>query len=159
MSRKGTSRKDSKMPPRHTVNYSGSVTDVFAHRFVLATPEGHILADLGPRGAEQFRLQKGEKVQIAGEQKPSEVKVFSIAREGEAAIVLHHPDAHPPQHEHADPHIALRAADDAGFTAVGEPHRKPKHFELRARDAKGEEFELHIELDGHIRKQKRIERA
>jgi hypothetical protein len=36
------------MPPHQTVEYSGAITDVFAHRFVLATAQGNILADLGP---------------------------------------------------------------------------------------------------------------
>jgi hypothetical protein len=144
------------MPIHETVKYSGVVGDVFAHRFILATGEGNVLADLGPKGAELFRLKKGDAVHIAGEKKPSEVKVHTIARDGEPAIVIDHPKKGPPHHEHADPLIALRAADAAGFTAVGEPHRKPKHFKLRARDAKGQDFELHIELDGRIRKQKPI---
>ena len=144
------------MPPHRTVEYSGAIADVFAHRFVLATAQGNILADLGPGGAELFALKKGDRVQITGEKRPSEIKVQTIAREGEAAVTIEHAKKPPAHHEHADPLIALRAADQAGFTPLGEPHRKPKHFELRARDAKGQAFELHIELDGHIRKQKPI---
>ncbi|MGO9005039.1 MAG: hypothetical protein ACLQIQ_21665 [Beijerinckiaceae bacterium] len=41
----------------------------------------------------------------------------------------------------------------------GEPHRKPKHFEVRAHNAKGQGVELDIELDGHIRKEKKVEKA
>ncbi len=143
------------MPPHETVKYSGVVRDVFAHRFVLETPEGNILADLGPKGADLFCLAKGDAVQIAGEKKPSEVKVHSIARDGQAAVVIGHAEKDP-HHDHVDPVIALRAADQAGFTTVSEPKRKPKHFELRARDASGQELELHIELDGRIRKQKPV---
>lgn len=154
------------MPPHQMVSYDGTIGDIFAHRFVLATAEGNILADLGPKGAEVFSLVKGDRVRITGEKKPSEVKVHTIAPEGRDAVVLEkHPrDKHPqhkhphehPQHEHVDPQIALRAADEAGFAILGEPHRKPKHFELRAPDAKGQDFELHIELDGRIRKQKLV---
>lgn len=28
------------------------------------------------------------------------------------------------------------------------PHRKPKHFEVLAKDAKGDHHEHHVELDG-----------
>jgi hypothetical protein len=137
-----------------TVEYSGAVAEIFAHRFVLATAEGNVLADLGPTGAKLFALQKGRRVHIAGEKWPTEVKVHTIAREGESPVVIEH--AKPPHHEAADPLIALRAADQAGFTPLGEPHRKPKYFELRARDAMGRAFELHIELDGRIARQRPI---
>jgi hypothetical protein len=146
------------MPPHHTVEYSGAVGDVFAQRFVLVTAGGNILADLGPKGAELFKLRTGDAVRITGEKKPSEIKVHTIALDGQPAVVIDHEKKPPPHHEdaHADPVIALRAADAAGFTALGEPRRKPKHFELRARDAKGRDVELHIELDGRIRKQKPV---
>jgi hypothetical protein len=147
------------MPHHENVKYSGVITEVFAHRFVLAAPGGAVLADIGPKGAGTFQLKKGDKVRIEGEQKPSEVKVRSIGRDGEAAIQIDHPKQGGPRFEHVDPQIALRAADKAGFDVIGEPQRKPKHFELRVKSAKGEEFELHIELDGHIRKQQRIEKA
>jgi hypothetical protein len=142
------------VPLHRTVEYSGAIAEIFAHRFILATAEGNILAELGPTGAKLFALKKGDRVHIAGEKWPSEVKVHTIAREGESPVVIEH--AKPLHHEHADPLIALRAADRAGFTPLGEPHRKPKYFELRARDAKGQAFELHIELDGRIAKQKPI---
>jgi len=150
------------MPHHKQVKYSGVVGDVFAHRFVLETSEGHLLADLGPRGAEMFPLEKGRHVHIEGEKKPSEIKVHTISPDGGKPVSIAHPK--PPHHDgphhpFADPSIALKAASKAGFEIVGEPHRKPKHFELRARDSKGHEVELHIELDGHIRKEKRIERS
>ncbi|MGA2636790.1 hypothetical protein [Methylocella sp.] len=143
------------MQPHRTVEYSGAIAEVFAHRFVLATAAGNILADLGANGAKLFALKKGDRVHIAGEKRPSEVKVHAIAHEGEPTVVIEHAEP-PPHHEHADPLIALRAADQAGFTPLGEPHRKAKYFELRARDARGQAFELHIELDGRIAKQKPI---
>ena len=136
------------MPLHRIVEYSGAGAEIFAHRFVLATAEGNILADLGPTGARLFALEKGHRVHIAGEKWPSEIKVHAIAREGESPVVIEH--AKSPHHEHAGPLIALRAADRAGFTPLGEPHRKPKYFELRARDAKGRAFQLHIGLDGRI---------
>ena len=41
-------------PPHQTVEYTGAIADVFAHRFVLATAQGNILADFGPKGAALF---------------------------------------------------------------------------------------------------------
>jgi hypothetical protein len=54
----------------HTL--SGQVTDIFAHRFVVNTANGKILADLGPKGAEQVALKEGDRVELAGDMKPSE---------------------------------------------------------------------------------------
>jgi hypothetical protein len=49
------------------------------------------------------------------------------------------------------------AANKAGFKVLGEPRRKPKHFEVLG-VKQGEAVELHIELDGHIRKSKSVDR-
>jgi hypothetical protein len=144
------------MPHHEQVKHSGTVGDVFAHRFVLEMSNGNVLADLGPRGAETFRLKEGEHVHIEGEKKPSEIKLRAISRDGGERLVIDHPKP-PHEHEFADPKIALRAAEQAGFDVIGEPHRKPKHFEVRAHNSKRQMVELHIELDGHIRKEKRVE--
>ena len=40
--------------------FSGDVTEVFAHRFVVKTENGTVLADLGPAGAAQVKLHKGD---------------------------------------------------------------------------------------------------
>ena len=53
----------------------------------------------------------------------------------------------------ADPAVVLKAARNAGYEPVGAPRRKPKHFEVLGR-RDGTFTELHIELDGHIRKTK-----
>jgi len=136
---------------------SGRVTDVFAHRFVVETANGKVLADLTPKGAEGFRLKAGDHVEIAGEMKPSEIKVRSIARNGAAPVVIDHPPKppHPARHhphEPADPSAALRTVRAKGFVVLGEPRRRPKHFEILGRDAAGKLAELHIELDGAFRK-------
>jgi hypothetical protein len=58
---------------------SGEVTEIFAHRFVVKTAaDGKVLADLGPKGAEQVLLKEGDRVELVGELKPSEIKVHSI---------------------------------------------------------------------------------
>ena len=55
----------------------------------------------------------------------------------------------------ADPAIATKAAMSAGYEVVGEPRRKPKHFEVLGRK-KTLFAELHIGLDGDIRKSKPV---
>ncbi len=51
----------------------------------------------------------------------------------------------------ADPSAAIAAAEDEGYALVGEPKRKPKHFEIvGAKD--GARHELHVAFDGTIRK-------
>jgi hypothetical protein len=60
----------------------------------------------------------------------------------------------PPEDE-ADPAIAIKTAVGPGYQVIGGSHRKPKHFEVLGK--KGAEFEeLHIELDGDVRKTKRV---
>jgi hypothetical protein len=132
---------------------SGEVTDIFAHRFVVKTTNGKVLADLGPKGADQVLLKEGDRVELAGDLKPSELKVHSIAKNGERLILVDHPSK-PRPHEHAevDPGPALKTAEANGFTVVGKPRRKPKHFEILGRDPAGDMVELHVELDGSLRK-------
>src|SRR5579871_3549841 len=92
---------------------SGEVTDIFAHRFVVRTDRGKILADLTPKGAERVALKEGDRVELVGEMKPSELKVRSIATNGGRATPIEHPPKphHPPHHDHhgpADPLPALK---------------------------------------------------
>jgi hypothetical protein len=143
----------------------GVVADVFGHRFVIATKSGKVLADLGPKGAELIALREGDEVTLAGEMKPTELKVSTITRKGEAAIAVEHkkkpheqdPAPHRKHDAEADPAIALKAARDAGYAVVGSPRRKPQHFEVLGRNARGGFVELHIEFDGDVRKRRPIE--
>ncbi len=148
------------MPPEHeTRSLSGQVTDVFAHRFVVKTGKGKVLADLGPKGAERVPLKEGDRVDLIGDMKPSELKVHSIAKNGARPVLVDHPGKphpHPHDLEEADPKPALRTAEANGLTIVGEPRRKPKHFEILGRNPAGELFELHIELDGVLRKMRSV---
>lgn len=150
------------MPHHAHVEISGEIVDVFAHRFVIATTDRRILADLGPKGAEAFALEPGVKVTASGEMKPSELKVERIARAGEAPVVIEHKKpGHGPHHDGphhhapADPKLARRAVESAGLQPIGAPRRKPKHFEVLAKKS-GRFVECHVELDGHIRKEKPV---
>ena len=75
-----------------TQNLSGTVTEVFAHRFVVETGKGKILADLGPKAAERVSLKEGDHVELIGDMKPSELKVHSIAKNGAPPVLVDHPE-------------------------------------------------------------------
>jgi hypothetical protein len=145
--------------PEHRTAVSGKILHVFAHRFVVETAKGAILADVTPKGIEKLALHVGDAVSLEGEMKPSELKVTRLTRGGKTVEVEHkkkpHHDDHHHDHHHepADPAIVLKAARKAGYEPVGTPRRKPKHFEVLGR-RDGAFVELHIELDGHIRKTK-----
>ncbi|WP_237479223.1 hypothetical protein [Lichenibacterium dinghuense] len=131
----------------------GEISDVFAHRFVVRTAEGSVMADLGPKGAKKADVKVGDKVKLTGRQTPSELKVATFERGGET-IAVEGPDGHEDEHEEADPAAALKAVKDLGHEVVGEPRRKPKHFEVLAKDGKGAHHEHHVAHDGEIKKTK-----
>jgi len=143
------------MPHHEVKTISGRITHVFAHRFVIETERGDVLADLSPRGAERIDLRVNDQVTCEGEMKPSELKVARLTRDGTTIRIEHKKKPH--KEPAIDPAIALASARAAGFDILGEPRRKPKHFEvLGQRD--GGLNELHIASDGHIRKTKPVDR-
>ncbi len=137
--------------PSDTV--SGTVRDVFAHRFVLQTDAGSLLADLGPHGAEILKLDVGDAITIKGERKRSELKASSVERNGRS-FEIPHGERH---RDDTDPEIGRRAAAAEGLTVLGDARSKPKHVEVLGRDATGRLVELHVELDGRIRKRKDVD--
>ena len=144
------------MPDHTHITVTGEVTDIFAHRFVVKTDAGKLLADLGPKGAEQVALRDGDEVTLSGEQKPSEIRVHSLQKAGGPVIMLEHGKPHPHELEDADPKRALETAVRNGFSVAAGPRRKPKHFEILGRDGAGDFVELHIELSGSLRKSNRV---
>jgi hypothetical protein len=144
------------MSDHQTITVVGKITHIFGHRFVVQTDRRPVLADLTPKGLEQIELRVGDSVELSGEKKPSELKVTRFTRD-DRTVTIPHKEKHHDHHGDADPKEALNAARAAGFATFGEPRRKPKHFEvLGERDAHF--TELHIELDGHIRKMKPVDR-
>ena len=132
---------------------TGTVWALFGHRFALDGAGGRILADLGPKGAAGIALAVGDRVSVQGTQKPSEIKVTRLTLADGSTRTIAWPEKEKHDHPPADPALAIRAAEAAGYAVAGVPARKPKHFELRgAKD--GAEHELHITLDGEIRKAK-----
>lgn len=136
--------------PRDAV---GTVWAVFGHRFALEGQDGRLLADLGPKGAEAITLKMGDKVSIRGEPRPSEIKVTSITLADGTVRNVDWTKKHKDHHAAADPAAAIAAVTAAGYTDLSEPRRKPKHFEI-AGSKGGSRFDVHVELDGIIRKAK-----
>jgi hypothetical protein len=144
------------VPEHHHTSVSGTVTAVFAHRFVVASKGSKHLADVGPEAIKLVDLKEGDKVTVTGEQKPSEIKVTEIVKADGTPIRIEHKKKHDHDEPHAyrDPKAAIEAVKRHGFEVIAEPRRKPKHFEILGRSAKGEVLEFHVELDGDIRKRK-----
>ena len=152
------------MPHHETIALSGVIEHVFAHRFTLKSGHETHLADLGPKGAEAFPLHAGAAVTLEGERRPSEIKVTRIAAQGQTPVAIAHKKPHHgPGHRHAegpaDPARALAAVKKAGWSVKGEPRRKPKHFEVLARDGEGAWVELHVDFAGAIYKEKAADLA
>jgi predicted DNA-binding antitoxin AbrB/MazE fold protein len=145
------------MPEHHQTSVSGTVTAVFAHRFVIESKGAKHLADIGPEALKHVDLKEGDKVTVTGERKPSEIKVTEIVTAGGKPVRIEHKKKkhdHDAPHAYRDPHDAIEAVKQQGFKVIAEPRRKPKHFEILGRSAKGEVVEFHVELDGDIRKRK-----
>lgn len=138
-----------------TVRFEGQVADIFFHRFVLVSGQQRVLADVGPRSAETIGLQTGDRVVIEGEQKPSEIKVSVLTRDG-TAHQIDWPGPKPGSHGKETPlrltsDEAVAIAKRQGFEIMGSPLRGPKHFDVLGRRA-GAFAELHIGENGEVRK-------
>lgn len=135
------------------VMLSGKIVHVFAHRFVVQTAKGAILADLTPHGAERADLRIGAEVELEGEMKPSELKVFRFTCNGKSVAIEHKKKPDHGHHQPAAPAVAIKSIQEAGYEPISVPRRKPKHFEIEGR-RNGLDYELHVELEGRIRKAK-----
>lgn len=142
--------------PHERSKLTGKITHIFAHRFVVETPRGAVLADIAPHGLEIIKLRIGADVELEGEKKPSELKVERFICDGESVEIEHKKKHDHDHHEPADPEVAIGAARATGFEPIGKPRRKPKHFEVLGL-RNGHHSELHIELNGRIRKTKPID--
>jgi hypothetical protein len=88
-------------PNNPPVTVTGTVQNIFAHRFTLRTAEGVVLADLTPHGEVKIKLIIGDDVTIEGERKPSEIKVNRIRR-GDFTLTIEPQKKHEPPQEASD---------------------------------------------------------
>jgi hypothetical protein len=104
-------------------------------------------------------LKKGKPVAVTGKSLQTDhgtvVDASAIGASMKTLRQIEKPHKHhkPHHHDDADPADAIKVARKAGYTVKGEPRRKPKHFEVDATRG-GKRYELHITLDGDIRKEK-----
>jgi hypothetical protein len=101
-----------------------------------------------------FALQVGDEVVVAGEMKPSELKVQTIARPGGAPVAIPQGPKPPGPSDRAaaDGDAAAAALRQVGLAPIAQPLRRPKHFEFAARRSNGDLVEAHVEFDGRVRK-------
>lgn len=149
------------MPLHETTALSGTIGQVFAHRFTIEADGETHLADLGPKGVDAFPIARGLQVTLEGERRPSEIKVTRIAAEGRAPVEIHHKKPHHPHGPKraeapasADPARALAAVASAGWAVVATPRREAKHFEVLGRRRDGAATELHVDFAGTIYREK-----
>jgi hypothetical protein len=129
-----------------TQNLSGTVTDVFAHRFVVETGKGKILADLGPKAAERVSLKEGDHVELIGDMKPSELKIrrsSSIIPTSCARIRTSWGQIRSRLSKRSKPTASQSWADPAASRSISR---------FWAATRRGTWLELHVELDGSLRK-------
>jgi len=137
--------------------HRGKVRDVFGHRFVLVTDDGPILADVGPHPPDGLKLKVGAKVNIAGRQTPSEIKVRLFQSGRSKMIELHKIQKYHSRDDDSDLEVAANVALSAGYIVEGDPVRKSKHIELKTIRG-GRRYELHIMPNGDIRKEKLLKK-
>ena len=72
---------------------------------MVETAAGAVLADLTPKGSDRIALRVGDQVSLEGEQKPSELKVTSLTRDGQT-VRIEHPKK--PHHDGHGTHLPTR---------------------------------------------------
>jgi hypothetical protein len=133
-------------PPKR-VKITGTVADVFAHRFVVQTSTVRVLADIGPKGAETIKIKQTDRVDIEGEQKPTEIKVQRISLNGGEMRETGPGSATNPDFSPAD---ATDLARRSGYEILGEPRPCKKHYEAVAKKD-GTTLEIDIHREGEIK--------
>jgi len=152
------------MPRQHKqISVSGTVTSVFARRFVVEGKGGKHLADIGKNAVDLVDLHEGDKVKLKGRAKSSQIKVDEIAKgRGETIHIERHPKTitisiittsiTPPRSARRD-----CCVEHESFTVLGAPLEKRNHFDILGRASNGAYTEFHVEPKGSIRKRKTID--
>ncbi len=141
---------------KRQASISGTVTAVFAHRFVVESSDGQFLANIGSETVGRIGLQEGDKVTLKGKRKPSEIKVTELEKGAGKPIRIKRKKehGHDKRRNYRDPGAAIAAVAREGFEELGELRRKPKHFQILGRSAHGDFTEFQVGFGGAIRKHK-----
>jgi hypothetical protein len=137
---------------------AGTVTDIFGHRFVVETPDGKVLVDVGPKGAEKFVVKRGDKIEIEGDRNPDELRARRVTLADGHAYEVDKPGKswrewltgkRPPQPGTSSAEDAKRIATEKGYQVTGDPVATKKHFKVMA-SKDGRNYELQVHGDGRI---------
>lgn len=147
------------MPESH--NTHGTIWALFGHRLAIEGPDGRVLVDLGPEGAEALArasviLKPGDAIAVTGTRKPTEIRASVITGPDGLRRIIDRSHSKGGEEIPADPAAALAALRSAGYAVEGEARRKPKHFEIPA-SKDGGRFETHVTFAGVIRKTKALQ--
>ncbi len=144
----------------------GTVGEVFGDKFVLRDNSGAILVKLGPDAVRRIEVQSGERLTVIGKPKGmGSFDAFTLVRENGERIEVRPVPGPMPRSERerrAETRMApaqisereLRARLAAlGYSDVRDIERKPRHFEVTARNPRGERVELHVDYEGSVYKE------
>jgi hypothetical protein len=150
------------------VKMFGTVGDVFGHRFVMETETGRVLVDIGPKGADKVAIKRGEKVEIEGDRKESEIRARRVTLADGHAYEVSKPGAtwrewltgmRPPESPGAFGSVEARnVATEKGYQVSGEPVATKKHFTVMA-TKDGKNYELQVHRNGRIEERQAFSEA
>lgn len=159
------------------VTIQGTVTDVFGNRVILQDATGRTLVDLGPPHGGIQAVQPGERLTVTGEPRESGFRARQLTREDGSTVTIERgrptsddrrrgPQADARRQMTEPAPAALAALEQrvrdrlaaAGYTRIGTFERKPRHFEVTARNPSGERVELHVDLTGEVYKERWLSR-
>ena len=102
---------------KRLASISGTVTAVFAHRFVVESSDGQFLANIGSEAVGRIGLREGDKVTRKGKRKPSEIKVTELEKGAGKPIRIERKKehGHDKRRNYRDPGAAIAAVAREGF--------------------------------------------
>jgi hypothetical protein len=149
------------------VKVFGTVADVFGHRFVIETEAGKVLVDIGPKGADKVAIKRGEKIEIEGDRKESEIRARRVTLADGHAYEVSKPGAtwrewltgaRPPEtpgpcrieeRQAFGEAEAKKLASDNGYQLTSDPVATKRHFRATATKG-GKPYEIDLHRDGKI---------
>jgi hypothetical protein len=141
------------------VKVTGTVTDVFGHRYVVDEGGKKSLVDIGPKGRQLVTIKTGDKISVDGEfTDAGEVQARSVTVADKPAVALPEPGswwqklagtgkAEGPE---LTPQSAKEMVAKGGYEVVGEPRPEKKHFEVLGKKD-GRYYEVHAHRDGSLK--------